>query len=350
MELVPDVRKIAVLRASGIGDFVFTLPALEAIRATYGGAEIVLLGKAWHQDFLAGRPGPFDRVVVVPPIPGVGETPDACADSAELDAFFARMVDESFDVALQCHGGGRNSNPVARRLEARLTIGLKTPDAVPLDHWLPYVYWQNEVLRLLELIQLIGATPVITAPRLAVTTADLEESRRVIADDDRPMVALNPGAGDPERQWPAARFAAVGEALAGEGMRIVITGAEQDRPLEAAIRRAMQSDAEDTTGCLTLSGLTGLLSRCALVVSNDSGPLHLAAAVGAATIGIYWCFNMIPAGPIETARHRPIIAWRVTCPVCGIDRAARRCNHHPSFVSDVSAEEVVAVANELLRS
>src|SRR4051794_32912295 len=102
MELVSDVRKIAVLRASGIGDFVFTLPALEAIRATYGGAEIVLLGKAWHRDLLAGRPGPVDRVVVVPPIPGVGEPPDAFADSAELDAFFARMVDERFDVALQC--------------------------------------------------------------------------------------------------------------------------------------------------------------------------------------------------------------------------------------------------------
>src|SRR5437667_7394301 len=68
---VPDVHKIAVLRANAIGDLTFALPALEALCAAYPGAELVLLGQEWHARFLEGRPGPVDRVVVVPPYRGV---------------------------------------------------------------------------------------------------------------------------------------------------------------------------------------------------------------------------------------------------------------------------------------
>lgn len=64
---VPGVRRIAVLRANVLGDFIFALPALEALRAAYPQAEIVLLAKKWHATFLQGRPGPVDRVVAVPP-------------------------------------------------------------------------------------------------------------------------------------------------------------------------------------------------------------------------------------------------------------------------------------------
>ena len=65
--LIPDVHKIAVLRCNALGDFIFTLPALDALRAAYPHAEIVLLGKPWHAEWLATRPSPIDRVVAVPP-------------------------------------------------------------------------------------------------------------------------------------------------------------------------------------------------------------------------------------------------------------------------------------------
>src|SRR3989442_10772331 len=64
---VPGVARIAVLRANAVGDFIFTLPALAAVKAAYPGAELVLLGAPWHERFLSGRPGPVDRVLVVPP-------------------------------------------------------------------------------------------------------------------------------------------------------------------------------------------------------------------------------------------------------------------------------------------
>src|SRR2546430_14707651 len=103
---VPGVRRIAVLRANALGDFIFALPALEALRAAYPQAEIVLLAKKWHATFLQGRPGPVDRVIVVPPYPGVSEEPcTPCTPrtpctrhslecSAELEQFFEAMAQE----------------------------------------------------------------------------------------------------------------------------------------------------------------------------------------------------------------------------------------------------------------
>src|SRR3954447_5976204 len=72
---VRDVRRIAVLRATALGDLIFALPALDSVRAAYPDAEIVLLGRAWHADYLAGRPGPVDRVVALPNGPPPDDAP-----------------------------------------------------------------------------------------------------------------------------------------------------------------------------------------------------------------------------------------------------------------------------------
>lgn len=120
-----DVRKIAVLRPNALGDFVFCLPALHALKQTYPEAELIYLGQPWHAQFLAGRPGPVDRVVVVPPMPGINAPPDAapCADAA--DTYIDAMRGENIDLALQMYGGGRYANPLVSKLGARFTVGMR---------------------------------------------------------------------------------------------------------------------------------------------------------------------------------------------------------------------------------
>lgn len=345
----PWIGKIAVLRANGIGDFLFALPALEALRHAYPDAEIVLLGADWHQRFLQGRPGPVDRVVAVPPGAGVREEPGLPTDPGAIETFFAAMQAERFDLAVQMHGGGRHSNPFTRRLGARLTIGLKTPDALPLDRVVPYVYFQSEVLRYLEVVSLVGARPVRLEPRLPVLPSDLDESLRVVPDvPGGPLVVLHPAASDPRRRWPAVKFGQLAAALASSGARTVVVGVSPDADLVAEVVRASHGTAEDACARLSLPGLAGLLSRAAVVVSNDSGPLHLAAAVGAATVGIFWCGNLINAGPFTRSRHRPFLSWRLHCPVCGTDTTRSACVHRPSFVADVPLEEVLGAARDLL--
>ena len=338
-----------MLRAGALGDFVFALPAFDALRAAYPDAEIVLLGKPWLAGLLRERPGPIDRVDAVPIARGVGAPPRARQDPAALDAFFAAMRDSRFDVALQLHGGGRYSNPFVQKLGARVTAGLRAPDAPPLDRTMPYVYHQNERLRLLEAVALVGAKPVTLAPHLAVTARDLAEADAAVPPSTAPLVVLQPGSTDPRRRWPPEHFAALGDALAAAGARVAINGARDEAALVQSIRGAMRRDAIDLAGRLSLSGLAGLMSRARVVVSNDTGPLFLAEAVGAATVGIFWLMNLAMDGALFRTRHRYALATRVACPVCGRPQIDERCEHDPSFVADVSVDAVLAPALELLK-
>lgn len=348
LPILDGVRRIAVLRANAIGDLAFALPALDALRAAYPRAEVVYLGLPWHAELFRGRPGPIDRVEVVPLYRAIREEMGRAEDAVEQERFFAAMVREEFDLAIQIHGGGRNSNPFLLRLGARVTAGLRTPDAPPLDRWLPYLYYQAEVHRYLEVMGLVGAEPVTLEPRLQVLPGDLEESYAAIPEDGRPVVVVHPGAGDPRRRWSSAGFAAVGDALARAGAQVlVIGGRPEERPLVEAVVGQMAEPAQNLAGALSLRGLAGLLSRCAVAVGNDSGPIHLAEAVGARTVGIYWAGNVITAAPFSRARHRLAISWRLTCPECGADTTQAPCTHRVSFVADVPVGEVLAPALEL---
>ena len=343
-KLIPDVRKIAVLRANALGDFIFTLPALEALRHAYPEAEIVLLAKAWHAAFLRGRPSPIDRVVTIPPYGGVGAPPEVGDNSAEIEHFFAEMQHECFDLALQLHGGGRYSNSFVLRLGARITAGLKSPEAAPLDRWMPYVHFQHEIVRYLETVALVGATPTTLVPRIAVTPEDLAQAARIVPEHDRPLVALHPGANDIRRRWSPENFAAVGDALAATGAQVVVTGSTEEYDLAEAVVQTMQKQAQNLSGKLSISGLAGLLARCRVLVSNDTGPAHLAEAVGTATVGIYWCGNMLTFAPLTRAKQRQVISWRIKCPVCGCDNMSIRCEHQVSFLNDISVDEVCQAA------
>ncbi len=357
---VLGVEKIAALRANALGDYIVSLPALSAIKETYPSAELVLLGSDWHARFLARRPGPVDRVVVVPPSQGVREVPGVRPDEARLEEFFRSMEAERFDLAFQLHGGGRYSNPFVRRLGAGIAVGLCAPDADPLDRSVPYVYYQHEVLRFAEAVALAGVRVRDLQPRIAVIDADLAEAEAAMPDGlEPPLAALHPGAADTRRRWPTEKFAAVGDLLVRAGARVAVTGSDPDAGLAEAVVRGMREDAVSLAGRLTLGGLAGLLSRSAVVVSNDTGPRHLAEAVGTPTVGIYWCGNVINAGPLTRARHRPAISWRIHCPVCGVDCTAdawpartggTRCRHSESFTADVEVEEVAASALELLEA
>jgi ADP-heptose:LPS heptosyltransferase len=350
--VIPDVRKIAILRANGIGDFIFALPALEAIRAVYPRAEIVLLGLPWHKHFLYGNITPVDRVAVIPSVKNLSllkENPQE-ASVGQIDSFFEKMRKEEFDLAIQMHGGGRYSNPFVLRLGARITAGLKTPDAVPLDLNLPYIYFQPEPVRWMEVVSLVGASPVVLGPRLNIPKTEIEEICEIVPPTSAPLVALNPGAGDPRRRWPIQRFAELGNLLAARGARIVLTGADFDAPFTGRIRDEADSPFLDLSGRLSLRQLAALFSRCSLVVSNDSGPLHVAQAAGAPTVGIFWSVNLPTAAPLTRRNHTPVVSWRLNCPECGANAIENDCGHQSSFVAEVRVDEVFEQAIRLLES
>src|SRR5215212_8715711 len=104
------VRRIVVLRAGGLGDFVFALPALEALRATFPEADIAVVGEGWQRELLAGRPSPVDRFVALSPTARQYLTDGTIDDERKLEAFFTAVRGPGVDLAVQIHGGGRTSN------------------------------------------------------------------------------------------------------------------------------------------------------------------------------------------------------------------------------------------------
>lgn len=346
-----DVQKIVVLRPNAVGDFVFSLPALHALRYAYPGAEIWYIGRKWHAEFLSGRPGPIDRVVVIPPVPGVGMREDARVDQDAVDAFIAEMRSEGFDLAVQLYGGGRYSNPFIRKLGARLTIGARTPDAALLDRWVAYGDFNNRRLEMLEIVALAGASEWRMVRELQLTHRDREEAAAAFPVElSRRLVVVNPGSSDPRRRWPVEKFAAVADALADAGAVIAVNGTDDEAELVRGVIANMRNNASDLTGAMSLSGLCGLIERAAMVLSNDSGPLHLASAIGTPCVGIYWLTNLMEACPLRQHTLRAAMSTRVNCPVCGLENRKERCEHDVCFVDDVPVDHVMGMALELFAS
>ena len=347
--LLPTVERIAVLRANRLGDLVLALPALAALRAAYPQAELTLLGAGWHPQLLEGRPGPWDRVEVVPGCPGVRDTDTAEHDPPAVERFLAAQRRRGYDLAVQLHGGGAHSNPFVRALGAALSVGARDRGAPALDRDVPYAVTQHEVLRLLEVVALAGACPAGLEPVLAVTARDRAAAAAALPDDDgRPLVAVHLGASDPRRRWPVPRFAAVADDLAERGAQLVIVGSgPEDARAARSLRAAVRAPVVDLVDRLSLPALTGVLARCSLVVANDSGPRHLAAAVGAPTVGVFLAPNALSAGPLTARRSRIAVSYRTCCPVCDEDQQASRCVHDASLVTDVEVDEVLQLAREL---
>ena len=109
---------------------------------------------------------------------------------------------------------------------------------------------------------------------------------------------------------------------------------------------------------MTIGGLAALLAHATVVVSNDTGPLHLAAAVGTPIVGLFWIGNMITVALPDRRVSRPLISWQLHCPRCGADctrdiypeRAGEGCDHRDSFLTDIPLAEVIAETEQLIRA
>lgn len=342
LEKFTDVSRIVILRGGGLGDLIFAIPAMAALKVAYPGSTITLLGTPIHKALLEAVKSPVDEVVVLPFAEGVRPGQE---EAAELDRFFADMRGRTFDLAVQLHGGGRYSNPFLLRLGARHTVGTRTADAASLERTVPYLYYQHEPLRALEVAGFAGAFPVDLEARLAPAGGGAAHEA-LDGAAGQPLVVIHPGATDPRRRWPADKFAELAAACAADGSRVVIIGDSSEQDLaEAIAARAGSAAVDSAAGALDVAGLVALLAEAGVVVANDSGPRHLAQALGVPTVGIFWAGNVINAGALGRSLHRVHASWVTACPTCGIDVTqvgwtAPRCAHDDSAVAGIGVPEV----------
>ena len=345
--VLPGVRRIAVLRANGVGDYVVAEPALAALRAAYPAAEITLLGAAHTRPLVQDRPGPCDRYVQVPLTRGVRVGPDPDAPPEVLEAWCVEQREHRYDLAVQLHGGGRNSNALLLRLGAAHTAGAATPDAPKPDRWVPYTPFQHDTLRWLEVVQTVGARVGRVEPHLAVTEQDLADSRAVLPEGDRPLVAVHPGATDGRRCYPEERLGAVARELTDRGARVVVLGGPGEQERVDRVVAGHGGELETVVGGTGLGGLIGTLRRASLLIGNDSGPRHLASAVGTPTAAVFTYANLADVAPLSRTWHRLQVSWHGGCAVCGMRVLEGACPHGATCTADVPVEAVREMVGEL---
>ena len=333
--------RIGLLRALMLGDLLCAVPALRALHAEYPAARITLIGLPWAREFAARFRRYLYDFLEFPGFAGMPESPPA--DPAAIQAFFRRTRAAKFDLLLQMHGSGEITNPLAALAGARLTAGFYRA-----GHYCPdperYVEWrddEHEVLRYLRLTERLGIPGRGGALEFPLHEADWREWRDTgLAPGSYAVV--HAGSQLPSRRWPAARFAQVADALAKDGVQIMLTGTKDEAAVTAAVRSAMRHPARDLTGLTTLGGLAALVARARLVLANDTGISHIAAALRTPSVIVASGSDPVRWAPLDRQLHR--VLWHPT--------ACRPCAHrdcpigHPCALG-VPAEKVVHEALSL---
>jgi ADP-heptose:LPS heptosyltransferase len=367
LEKFPDVERIAVLRGGGLGDVIYAYPALYALKEAYPEASITLLGTPIHAALAAGTDGPIDDVEILPFAKGVrdgglrdGDQEDDTEDRPAQEEFFSAMRARRFHLALQMHGGGRYSNPFLLRLGARHTVGTRTKDAEPLERNLDYIYYQNEPDRWLEVAGLAGV-PTIISPPLRPLPEHQQSVQSLLNPQRGPLLVVHPGATDPRRRWPASYFAETAATIAQEGAQVLVVGDRSEKALaqevaELAARQLTIGDKDavrSVAGELEIGELAALLDAATVMLASDSGPRHLAQALGTPTVGIFWVGNVFNAGPRGRGLHRIHMSWVTECPVCGADVtqvgwSAQHCGHDDTLIRGIAVADVVQDVHDLM--
>ena len=314
-----DRGRVLLIKPSSLGDIVHALPVVSAMKAQWPGMHLTWVVKRRWAEIV-------DRVEGVDRVWRVGETVGSWLEEAR------RLRAERFDVAVDLQGLFR-SGAIARWCGAPVRVGFANG-----REGSPWFYTKSvpvptpdmhAVDRYLLVAKSLGAS-VQGAPqfRFRILDADRETVRNLCdrkgLSIDRSWTAMNVSARWATKRWPLASFGEVIDRLYQEGLGpVVIMGSAEDRPDAEQLRGIVKSPFIDLTGVVPLGCLPALLSTASLLVTNDSGPMHIAAAVGVPVVAMFGPTSEIRTGPYGTG-HR-VLAGPVSCRPC----FSRICRHDP---------------------
>jgi ADP-heptose:LPS heptosyltransferase len=304
----PSPRRVVILRALKLGDMLCAAPALRALRGALPEAEIVLLGLPWAQTFVDRFAHYLDGHRPFPGFPGL---PEQKVDVARWPRFLSEIQAERFDLAVQMHGSGPFVNPVTVFLGARHSAGFYLdgdycPDP---ERYLRYPDRGLEIRRLLELTSYLGCPPQGEQLEFPLQAADFHGLHQAL--NNRRLatgryVCVHVGASVPERCWPLACFVEVARACVARNFQVVLTGTLLEAAKTREVREAIGAAAVDLAGQTDLGALGALLSGARLLVCNDTGVSHLAAALRVPSVIISTGDNPSRWAPIDQDRHRVV--------------------------------------------
>ena len=350
------IREVLVLRLDRIGDVLMSLPALADLRAALPNARIRLAVGRWSAEI--AKSARVDELLVWS-APWVGRAEEGAERTGALlrkaRALRAARLDLAFDLQ-----GDVRALLLLRASGARHRVGYANTGGgyllthvVPLDETISWVEQNRRAVRVA-----LGDVPVVPAPD-PLASADRDFALGLLARlglaERRPLVGVHPSGGRLVKQWDVARWAAVAASLQQRfGASILLTGSEADRALAAALAKALPAPAVDLSGRLGVRETLAVLARLDLFLSPDTGPMHMAAAVGTPSIAVFGPSDPVryfSGGSGASGTRHVVLRPTLWCSPCNLIRKPpRECQgpEPPECLRLVTAEDVLREAELLL--
>ena len=350
-------RRILLINLAHIGDVVMSTPAIHAVRLANPSAHLAVMVGPWGAGVLKNNPD-VDEVLVYHAAwwyrSGSRRALSSAAQpfsymsmlhTCSVGSLYRLLKNGRFDVSIDFKSFFQENLAVCRAgIPWRVGFGIYGGGFL-LSHVPDYPWYSHVVERNLALVRDSG---------IGVDCRDCQEWPQVffsdedrsavqvfleahgVGDSDR-LVALHIGAGYPSKRWPVARYARLADELVGiYGIRVVLVGGNDDLPLIQEMVTAVASGLLIAAGKLSITATTALLSRCCLFIGNDSGPAHLATAIGIQAIVLFSGENDAPCWR-PYGDNCTVIGKSVDCSPCG----RRVCNRGHECMTGISVEEVI---------
>lgn len=347
-----EIENVLAVRLDAMGDVLMTTPAIRALKQSRPAGRRITLLTSPAGAALARMVAEIDDVIVyVAPWMKAAKTSGNPAQDTEL---IALLRERKFDGAVIFTVFSQSALPAAllcylAGIPRRLAYCRENP-YILLTTWIPEMEPQmglrHEVLRQLDLVAHAGADSVPGRLSLRITDRAFDRARDFVAaqgmDVNRPWAIVHPGATAPSRRYSPKRYAQAAAALVRDhGWQVIYTGSICEAPLVECIRDAMQASSFSAAGALDLETLCALIALAPVIIVNNTGPAHIAAAVGTPVVDLYALTNL---------QHTP---WLVASRVLYHDVPCKNCykstcpmGHH-DCLGQVSPDRVVSAALEM---
>jgi lipopolysaccharide heptosyltransferase III len=347
--------RVLFIRPDHIGDLLLTLPAVAALRRVLPGAYLAYAAPLGSASVPRHCPD-IDETVVVR-FPSVSDDSDAGAWREALGGHAAKLA-ATFDAALVVRPDDPWSGELVAAASIPVRIGFDMPRTRPfLTDRLPVPRTQHVGLdpfdladALLARLGIAARTTRILASSFAPSPEDEAEASRVLAGaavGGRPIV-LHPGSGWPLKNWPARRWRRVAAELARRWRtRPLVAGTAAEQALAGEV--AERTPAANVAGRLSLGALAAVHRRARVVVTTDSGALHLAAAMGAPAVALFGPGDPVRFAPFAPPERIRVVRVGLQCSPCGtLEHPPCGAAVDPDCVTGIAVDRVLSAAEELL--
>jgi ADP-heptose:LPS heptosyltransferase len=347
-------RSVLVLRLDRMGDVVMSVPALRALRDALPEARIRLAVGTWSAALAATLP--VDEILVWS-APWVGRAREGAEGYRALFSRAQTLRADPPDLAIDLQGDIRAMLLMAAT-GARRRVGYANTggralltDVVPWDET---VSWVEQNLRAIRAVFPAAAPPrgTLLLPEERARGEEMLKRRGILGR--HPLVGLHPSGGRTVKEWSPARWAALAGRLASElGATILVTGGASDRELARSVLAGLPS-GHDLSGALEVREMLALLSHLDLFVSSDTGPMHMACAVGTPSLSLF--------GPTDPVRYfsgdadpsgapHVVLRAELWCSPCNLVRKPpRECARDPECLRLLGEDRVFEAASRILRA